>query len=215
MTSHGDNNEGAGTMRYQGRITTWKDDRGFGFIVQNGGTEQVFVHIKSFRNRQQRPVGNEIVSYEVATDAKGRKQAVNVALAVNSPAPAARPKTGTLPLYLASVFLVFVAGATLTGKLPMVVLGLYLGGSLITYLVYAMDKSAARQGAWRTKEDTLHLLGLVGGWPGALLAQKRLRHKSRKASFQAVFWVTVVINCGALGWLLSPSGAALMRSVRA
>lgn len=200
-------------MRYQGRITNWKDDRGFGFIVQNGGTEQVFVHVKSFKSRQQRPVGNEIVTYEVTTDAKGRKQAVNVAFAVNALEPARPPKTGTLTLYLAAFFLVFVASATLARKLPMVVLGLYLGGSLITYLVYAMDKSAARQGAWRTKEDTLHLLGVVGGWPGALLAQKQLRHKSRKASFQAVFWTTVVINCGALGWLLTPSGGALIRSL--
>lgn len=205
-------------MRYQGRITTWKDDRGFGFIVQNGGTEQIFVHIKSFRGRQPRPVGNDIVTYEISTDAKGRKQAVNVAFAANSLGPldtASRYKTGTLALYLAAVFLLFVAGATLTGKLPMAGLGLYLGGSLITYLAYAMDKSAARQGAWRTKENTLHLLGLIGGWPGALLAQKLLRHKSRKASFQAVFWATVAINCGALGWLLTPSGGALIRSLLA
>lgn len=200
-------------MRYQGRITTWKDDKGYGFIVQNGGTEQVFVHIKSFKERQRRPVGNEIVTYEVSTDARGRKQAENVAFAINSLESAAGPKTGTLTLYLAAAFLAFVAGATLVGKLPVAVLGLYLGGSLVSYLMYAMDKSAARQGEWRTKEDTLHLLGLIGGWPGALLAQKQLRHKSRKASFQAVFWATVVINCCALGWLLSPSGAALIRSV--
>jgi uncharacterized membrane protein YsdA (DUF1294 family)/cold shock CspA family protein len=200
-------------MRCQGRITTWKDDKGYGFIVQNGGTEQVFVHIKSFRGRQRRPVGNEIVTYEVSTDAKGRRQAVNVAFAVNSLEPAGGHKTGTLTLYLAAAFLAFVVGATLVGKLPVAVLGLYLGGSLISYLMYAMDKSAARQGAWRTKEDTLHLLGLIGGWPGALLAQKQLRHKSRKASFQAVFWTTVVINCGTLGWLLTPPGSALIRSL--
>ncbi len=200
-------------MRQQGRITSWKDDKGYGFIVQNGGMEQVFVHIKSFRDRQRRPVGNEIVTYEISADAKGRKQAVNVAFAVNSLHSTNGPKTGTLTLYLAAAFLAFVAGATVVGKLPVVVLGLYLGGSLIAYLTYAMDKSAARQGAWRTKEETLHLVSLLGGWPGALLAQKRLRHKSRKRSFQAVFWTTVAINCGALGWLLSPPGAAMMQSL--
>lgn len=52
-------------MRYQGKITNWKDDKGFGFITPNGGENQVFVHIKSFANRQRRPVGDEIVTYEL------------------------------------------------------------------------------------------------------------------------------------------------------
>jgi cold shock CspA family protein len=66
-------------MRYQGRITTWKDDKGFGFITPNGGDEQVFVHISSFSNRQHRPIGNEIVTYELKVNEKGRTQANTVA----------------------------------------------------------------------------------------------------------------------------------------
>jgi uncharacterized membrane protein YsdA (DUF1294 family) len=50
-------------------------------------------------------------------------------------------------------------------------------------------------------EQTLHVFALLGGWPGALVAQRWLRHKSKKASFQVAFWVTVVVNCVALGWL--------------
>ncbi|MBU1986746.1 MAG: cold shock domain-containing protein, partial [Proteobacteria bacterium] len=66
-------------MRHQGKITNWKDDRGFGFISPNNGdSHQVFVHIKSFANQQKRPIGNEIVTYTLKTDAKGRSQAVNV-----------------------------------------------------------------------------------------------------------------------------------------
>ncbi|MGA8260544.1 MAG: cold shock domain-containing protein [Arenicellales bacterium] len=49
-------------MRYKGRIANWKDDRGFGFIAPNAGGQQVFVHIKSFANRQRRPAGNEAVT---------------------------------------------------------------------------------------------------------------------------------------------------------
>lgn len=89
--------------------------------------------------------------------------------------------------------------------------GLYLGASLVAFVVYAWDKSAARNSQWRTKESTLHMIALLGGWPGALFAQKLLRHKSKKQSFQVVFWATVLLNCGALGWLLTQKGADVMR----
>ena len=79
----------------------------------------------------------------------------------------------------------------------------YVVASVITFLAYAQDKSAAQHNRWRTKESTLHSLALVGGWPGALLAQKLLRHKSSKASFQRVFWVTVLVNVLAVSWLMS------------
>jgi len=59
-------------MRYQGRITTWKDDKGFDFITPNGGGEQVFLHINSFSNRERRPEGNELVTYELTVDGKVR-----------------------------------------------------------------------------------------------------------------------------------------------
>ncbi|HEY9276879.1 MAG TPA: DUF1294 domain-containing protein [Methylotenera sp.] len=92
------------------------------------------------------------------------------------------------------------------GNLPLLFLLVYLVASSITFIAYAWDKSAAKNDRWRTQENTLHLLSLVGGWPGALVAQKTLRHKSRKQSFQFTFWVTVVINCGTLVWLFSSFG---------
>lgn len=61
-------------------------------------------------------------------------------------------------------------------------------------------------GAWRTPESTLHWLAIAGGWPGALIAQQALRHKSRKQSFRAAFWFTVIINCGILAWMYTPGG---------
>jgi uncharacterized membrane protein YsdA (DUF1294 family) len=72
----------------------------------------------------------------------------------------------------------------------------------VAFCAYALDKSAARTGRWRTPEGTLHIFGLAGGWPGALVAQKVLRHKSQKQSFQLVFWATVLLNCSALGWFI-------------
>lgn len=74
----------------------------------------------------------------------------------------------------------------------------YLIMSGVTYLVYAADKAAARFGRYRTPESALHLLEIAGGWPGALLAQRRLRHKTKKRSFQVVFWLCVIVNVAAV-----------------
>ena len=76
--------------------------------------------------------------------------------------------------------------------------------SLFTFIVYAIDKAAARAQRRRTPESTLHLLALAGGWPGALLAQKWLRHKSVKQPFRTVFWLTMVLNVAGLVLLCSP-----------
>lgn len=89
--------------------------------------------------------------------------------------------------------------------------GIYAAASAITFVVYAWDKSAARQGNWRTAESTLHVLALACGWPGALLTQQVLRHKSAKAEFRAVFWVTVVLNIVGLVGLCSAMGRAYLK----
>jgi uncharacterized membrane protein YsdA (DUF1294 family) len=73
----------------------------------------------------------------------------------------------------------------------------YGAASLVCFIAYALDKSAAINGRWRTPERTLLLLGLAGGWPGAMLAQRWLRHKSRKTPFRVAFWCTVLLNLGA------------------
>jgi uncharacterized membrane protein YsdA (DUF1294 family) len=79
----------------------------------------------------------------------------------------------------------------------------YLAASAACFTMYAIDKAAARAGRRRTPEKTLLLMGLACGWPGAVLAQEWLRHKSSKRSFAARFWVTVLINAGAFAWLTS------------
>ncbi|RJF97341.1 DUF1294 domain-containing protein [Noviherbaspirillum saxi] len=95
-----------------------------------------------------------------------------------------------------------LAAAVYAAILSPVVAAAYAVFSLSAFVAYIIDKSAARNGNWRTPEKTLHLLALIGGWPGALLAQSLLRHKSSKRSFLMVFWLTVMLNCTALGWLL-------------
>lgn len=99
-----------------------------------------------------------------------------------------------------------LAGGVWAGRLPMWTLGAALALNLLTFLIYAMDKSAAQSGQRRTRESHLHLLALAGGWPAAWFAQQWLRHKSRKAEFRAMYWATVLLHCAALaawvgGWL--------------
>ena len=65
--------------------------------------------------------------------------------------------------------------------------------SAITYGIYAHDKHQAVSAGWRVPESTLHLAELLGGWPGALLAQRRLRHKCSKVTYQIVFWSIVIL----------------------
>jgi uncharacterized membrane protein YsdA (DUF1294 family) len=120
--------------------------------------------------------------------------------------------TASIRSSIACAFLFILALAALNRIIPLAVPGLYLIASYIAYIAYAIDKSAAQKNQWRTAESTLHGLALIGGWPGALLAQNRLRHKSRKMSFQLVFWTTVLLNCGALGWLLTASGGKAIRA---
>lgn len=203
-------------MRYQGHITTWKDDQGYGFITPKGGGPEVFVHIRALVNRQRRPAANEIVTYELEFDARGRRRAARVAFAgepVKRSKPAAAPGAGRLAPLFAIGFLGFVGVAAFVGRLPLAVPALYLLASLLSFFAYAFDKSAAQRQQWRTRESTLHLLALLGGWPGALAAQRLLRHKSAKASFQFGYWFTVLLNCAALGWLFSLPGHPSLRAV--
>jgi len=105
-----------------------------------------------------------------------------------------------LAISAAALFLVSLCIAAARGSLPVAVPIVYVVASAAAVIVYAADKSAARRDDWRTPERMLHLLALVGGWPGALVAQTVFRHKTRKVPFRIVFWATVALNCGALVW---------------
>lgn len=63
---------------------------------------------------------------------------------------------------------------------------------------YWHDKVSARRGEWRTSEEALIVLGVLGGWPGAIVAQQLLRHKTTKQSFRVMHWLTVGLNLGVL-----------------
>jgi len=104
-------------------------------------------------------------------------------------------------------FAILYAAATFAWNVPAYVGAGYLVASLACFAAYAADKSAARSRERRTPERTLLLLGLAGGWPGAVVAQQWLRHKSAKTSFRLKFWATVMANAGLFAYAAFTFGA--------
>ncbi|MGB4926379.1 MAG: DUF1294 domain-containing protein, partial [Giesbergeria sp.] len=122
------------------------------------------------------------------------------------------PATGASLAYsLMLVWAALLAWGVWTQRLPLWSLAALAALNIVTLWMYAADKNAARAGRWRIPESNLHLLSLLGGWPAAWLAQQNMRHKSSKTEFRAVYWLTIVLHCGALAWLvLAKTGAALL-----
>lgn len=196
-------------MRFDGTITDWNDDRGFGFIRPAQGGGDVFVHAKAFRARGARPQAGQRVSFEIQLDRAGRKRATAVVPA-RAAAPARRPRRaratdwGGASYFAIPAFVLVLLAASVLWKLPVWAAGWYVIASVVAFAAYAIDKSAAVAGRWRVPESHLLLVGLACGWPGAILAQQVLRHKSAKATFRAAFWGTVAINVLAFLALASP-----------
>jgi uncharacterized membrane protein YsdA (DUF1294 family) len=105
-------------------------------------------------------------------------------------------------LIVALVFFIIMGILVFLEQLSLFIFIWYIGLSLVTFLIYAVDKSAARKDKWRTPENTLHLLSLCGGWSGAMLAQQFLRHKSQKQPFRLIFWISLFINLVLLLWFI-------------
>jgi uncharacterized membrane protein YsdA (DUF1294 family)/cold shock CspA family protein len=199
-------------MRKKGKLRSWNDQKGFGFIDTGDGSKEVFLHISAFDNRNRRPDIGQYVAYTLSADKQGRPRAANATLPGDRVRVKAKRRWGTVAVIGAGLFLVVVGLSVALTKLPAWILGLYLAASTFTFIIYAMDKSAAKRGAWRTPESSLHWLSLVGGWPGGLVAQQLLRHKSKKQSFRTVFWATVILNCATYVWLLTPTGMETLQS---
>jgi len=201
-------------MRFEGKLKSWNDERGFGFIESTQGGQEIFVHVKAFKTRATRPQIDQVFSFEVELGPQGKKRATNVEIVRAAPTRPSRRREspaqwGTATLFALPLFLIVFAIVSVLWRPPLWFAGVYLVISAFAFLAYAADKSAARRQAWRTPESTLHFLALAGGWPGALLAQQFLRHKSTKAEFRSVFWATVILNSLGFVALCSPLGRPL------
>ena len=104
----------------------------------------------------------------------------------------------------ASFFLISLLFVGYQMYLPVVLVLGYWVLSLLTFILYACDKSRAKKGEWRIREKYLHLLAMVGGWPGALITQQTLRHKSQKVPFRFMLTPTIIFNIAISAWLVSP-----------
>lgn len=196
-------------MRRAGRITDWNDGKGFGFVVPHDGGPRTFVHINAFQRGSRPPVAGDLISYLPAVDARGRTNAREVRHAgqrIEAPRVPCRIPRVAIGLGV----LTGGAVAAISGLLPVLLIAAYFVLSILSYFMYAIDKGAATRNDQRTPEANLHLVDLLGGWPGALIAQQQFHHKTLKPSFQQTFWITVALNLAAMALLQATGLLAIL-----
>ena len=208
-------------IRKKGKIIRWNDDKGFGFILPSDSQKNIFVHIKSFSDKSVRPVEGQKVTYTVQKNDDGRDSAIKVSRPtdnlVRNRASSNRKKNinptykrintdntqldlkplqRISPLYTMIIlgFAAFLFHFTIEGKLPPFVIAVYIAMGIMTYYIYSEDKDMAINNERRISEQRLLALSFLGGWVGALIAQQKFRHKTKKISFQMSFWTTVFFN---------------------
>jgi uncharacterized membrane protein YsdA (DUF1294 family)/cold shock CspA family protein len=188
-------------VRVKGKLIKWNENKAFGFVMPNGEHTHVFIHKTALRNKSRVPKVNDIITFSMSKDKAGRHCACDATFTGETLSITKSNKTNMSSVYLSIVFFAILSYAYFVGEFPLTALYGYIGLSMFTFLCYAFDKFKAKRGGWRTQESTLHILSLVGGWPGAAFAQQFLRHKSAKKPFRVRYWLTVVINVAVLGWL--------------
>jgi uncharacterized membrane protein YsdA (DUF1294 family) len=110
---------------------------------------------------------------------------------------------GLIGLGLAAVILVGLFLMVGRGQEPAVWIALWVAAlSVAAFFIYGFDKAQAQRNGLRVPEAILHLLGLLGGSPGAFIAMRLFHHKTAKRSFQLVFWLIVAVQLAVLAYLL-------------
>ena len=80
--------------------------------------------------------------------------------------------------------------------------GIMLAVSLVTLILYFVDKKRAKQKQWRIPEAVLLGLGVAGGAVGGLLGMNLARHKTKHWYFWAVNVAALCVHVGALAAIL-------------
>lgn len=184
------------------KIAEWNPEKGYGWL--QWGNKRVFLHRRDFSGTDRTPAVGEQVRFILGQDAQGRPCATNAVPTRGNGFGRSLRSLGVLGVWLVLPGIAIHRSGVEVWKAAAYALTI----SVITYATYASDKRRARTKSWRIPEAHLHLLELLGGWPGAWLAQGRLRHKCSKGSYQFVFWLIILAyQFAALdswhGWQLS------------
>lgn len=171
----------------KGKISSFDEAKGFGFIWVNDNSEDVFIHKKNINNFSTLKKGQNVI-FDTEKSEKGI-EAINLTAGKVSKPP---------ELVYSVISLVMLAMIFLMSLLlfPTINIWSYLISiSLVTFVLYGYDKSiAGKQEFTRVPENVLHGLLLVGGTVGAILGQVYFRHKTKKASFKLGFIITILIQ---------------------
>jgi len=169
-----------------GQIIEWNSDRGFGYVESEG--HRIFLHVRDFAKKHKMPETGDRITFEMGQDKQGRPCAKK----------AIHPRDGGRLTSEAILFLCLLLIAPIFAlvRFSRVISGGYLACyfvaiSVATYAVYAWDKNRAPGKKQREPEFQMHLLEFLGGWPGAFVAQRYLRHKCTKLGYQILFWLIV------------------------
>jgi uncharacterized membrane protein YsdA (DUF1294 family)/cold shock CspA family protein len=193
---------------HQGQLTKWKDERGFGFIQAVNENKEIFLHISELKDSTRRPQVGDTICYHIVVEDEKIRACNAFILGARSKLSSPSSPLGNIAAFndlskypFPVLEVLFLSILPLIGSLHFfwitvnpIPLVLYPVMSVLTFVLYAVDKSQAKRGDWRTSERTMHLCELAGGWLGGFVAQRRLRHKNIKTSYQVVFWVIVALH---------------------
>ena len=202
------------SARTSGTVARWNDERGFGFVTLADGSGEVFLHVSGLEPGSLRPRVGETLTFTTEVQ-NGKVRAVNARVGgIKRPRMSRAVLIDGIVNYVAvAAFLALFFSVNYSWPIPLWVTLLYGIASILAILSYWADKAAARHGRRRVPEASLLGLGLIGGWPGAIMAQQLLRHKTRKVLFRSIFWLTVLVNVVLFVALTTPAIAWITDSV--
>lgn len=194
---------------YRGEVVHWNDKKGYGFIHTSADKPNTFFHISSFAYHHRRPEKGQQISFLLPDGASaasrvvllGHESALFTAEAYDQHTN--KPYLAEAGVYAMLDILFFTVLATIST--PICLASIII--SILTFMLYSLDKHASIKRLQRVPEGSLHIAALLGGWPGALLARPLLRHKTSKKRFIVFFWMSIFVNFFCLygiTWYFSP-----------
>lgn len=196
--------------RQEGHLSGWNEARGFGFLKPVAGGPDAFAHVRAFAKDDRHIEEGHLYSYVAETDQTGRVRAADirpVRPALLRPSLLAKLLTRSPRLLVIPAFLFIALAVSMVTEVSAGWFLVYGIASTACFIGYALDKRAAENNQWRVSETILLMIGLAGGWPGAIIAQELFRHKTKKLSFRTLFWMSVAINIAGFVQIAAFTGA--------